>query len=118
MDSGFEFFDTWVKTQKGFLETSLKTQESLRDQWLETLRKSQASFLNASGEVENPQAAELLKLVNTWIGAVIHSSEQLNAEVLRLQKTWGTSIETQIEQSKDLVKALSEYLKKSSVTSK
>lgn len=110
MDKGLEFFDAWAKTQKEFLETSLKTQEAFRAHWLESMKKSQESFFSTAGTLDNPHAKEMLKLFNAWIGTMINTSELFNEEVVKLQQSWGKTLENQIEQSKELVKVFSEYL--------
>lgn len=112
MDKGLEFFDAWAKTQKEFLETSLKTQEAFRNHWLDSMKKSQESFFNVAGTTENPHAKEMLKLFNAWMGTMINTSELFNGEVVKLQQSWGKTLENQIEQSKELVKVFSEYLQK------
>jgi hypothetical protein len=112
MDKGLEFFDTWAKTQKEFLETSLKTQEDFRAHWLDAMKKSQETFINTAGTDENPQAAEMLKLFNAWISTMINTSELFNAEVIKLQQSWSKNLDNQIGQSKELVKVFSEYLQK------
>jgi hypothetical protein len=112
MDKGLEFFDAWAKTQKEFLETSLKTQEAFRAHWLESLKKSQESFFSTASSVNNPHAQEILKLFNVWIGTMINTSELFNSEVVNLQQSWGKTLENQIEQSKELAKVFSEYLQK------
>jgi len=112
MDKGLEFFDAWAKTQKEFLETSLKTQEAFRTNWLESMKKSQESFFSIAGSFDNPHAKEMLKLYNTWIGTMINNSELFNNEVVKLQQSWGNALENQIEQSKELARVFTEYLKK------
>ena len=114
MDKGLEFFDAWAKTQKEFLETSLKTQEVFRAHWLDSMKKSQESFFSTAGSVDNPHALEMLKLFNTWIGTMINTSEIFNDEVVKLQQSWGKTLENQIEQSKELVRVFTEYLQKAS----
>jgi len=112
MDKGLEFFDAWAKTQKDFLETSLKTQEVFRAHWLDSMKKSQESFYSTAGSLDNPHAKEMLKLFNAWIGTMINTSELINDEVVKLQQSWGKTLDNQIEQSKEMVKVFSEYLEK------
>ncbi len=112
MDKGLEFFDAWAKTQKEFLETSLKTQESFRTHWLDSIKKSQESFFSTASTVDNPHAQEILKLFNAWIGTMISTSELFNEEVVKMQQSWGKTLENQIEQSKELTKVFSAYLQK------
>ena len=112
MEKGLEFFDAWAKTQKDFLESSLKSQEVFRSHWLDSMKKSQETFLDSAGSFDNPQSKEALKLFNTWFNSVISSSELFNEEVLKVQKTWEKTLETQLEQSKELVKGFTDFLNK------
>jgi hypothetical protein len=112
MDKGLEFFDAWAKTQKEFFETSLKTQEVFRAHWLDSIKKSQESFFNTASSVDSPHAKEIVKLFNAWIGTMINTSELFNDEVVRLQQSWGKTLDNQIDQSKELAKVFSEYLEK------
>lgn len=112
MEKGIEFFDAWAKTQKDFLEVSLKSQEAFRSQWLDAMKKTQESFLDTANSFDNPQSKEALKFFNTWFSTVINSSELLNNEVLKIQRAWEKTLESQLEQSKELVKGFSDYLKR------
>ena len=112
MDKGLEFFDAWAKTQKDFLETSINTQETFRAHWLDSMKKSQESFLGTAGSVDNPHTKEILKLFNAWIGTMINTSELFNGEFVKLQKSWGQTLENQIEQSKEMTKVFSAYIEK------
>jgi len=112
MDKGIEFFDAWAKTQKEFLDTSLKTQEVFRAHWLDSLKKSQESFFSTANSANNPHAQDILKLFNAWIGTMISTSELFNDEVVKLQQSWGKTLDNQIEQSKELTKVFTEYLQK------
>jgi hypothetical protein len=112
MEKGLEFFEAWSKAQKDFLDSSLKSQEIFRAQWLDSMKKTQETFLNSAGAFDNPQSKEALKLFNTWFNSVISSSELFNEEVLKVQKTWEKTLETQLEQSKELVKGFTDFLSK------
>lgn len=111
MDTGLDFFNAWAKTQKEFLETSLKSQEVFRSHWLESLKKTQESFLVTANSYDNPQSKEVVKLFNTWFNSVISSSELFNEQVLKVQETWQKTLETQIEQSQALAKGFADFLK-------
>jgi hypothetical protein len=84
MATGLDFFDAWAKTQKEFLDTSLKSQEAFRAQWLESIKKTQETFLNTANAYDNPQSREAAKLFNTWFSGVISSSELFNEQVLKV----------------------------------
>jgi hypothetical protein len=111
MDKALEFFDAWAKAQKEFVETSLKSQEVFRLNWLDSMKKTQEFFLTSSGSFENPQAKEMVKLFNNWFSTIITSSQLFNDEIVKMQKSWEKTLETQIEQSKELVKGFSDFLK-------
>jgi hypothetical protein len=111
MDKVLEFFDTWAKTQKEFLETSLKSQEVFRSNWLDSMKKTQESFLTTSSSYDNPQAKEMLNLFNNWFTTMINSSQLFNDEIVKIQKSWEKTLETQIDQSKELVKGFTVFLK-------
>ncbi len=111
MDTGLDFFNNWAKTQKEFLETSLKSQEVFRSHWLDSMKKTQESFLASVGGYDNPQSKEVAKLFNTWFNTVISSSELFNDQVSKVQESWQKTLEIQIEQSQTLVKGFTEYLK-------
>ena len=111
MDTALDFFNAWAKTQKEFLDTSFKSQEAFRSNWLESMKKTQDSFINMTNTYDNPQSKELAKLFNTWFNTVISSSELFNDQVLKMQQSWQKTLEAQIEQSKDLVQSFSAYLK-------
>lgn len=111
MDIGLDFFNAWAKTQKEFLETSLKSQEVFRSHWLDSMKKTQDSFMNMANAYDTPQSKELAKLFNTWFNTVISSSELFNDQALKMQQSWQKTLEVQMDQSKELVKGFSEYLK-------
>ena len=111
MPTGVDFFDAWAKTQKEFLESSLKSQETFRSQWLESIKKTQETFNNTANAYDNPQSKEVAKLFNTWFTSVVNSSELFNDQVLKMQQAWEKALEIQLEQSKELVKGFSEFIK-------
>lgn len=118
METGLDFFNAWAKTQQEFLETSLKSQEAFRSQWLESMKKTQESFASMAGAYDNPQTKEAAKLFNNWFNTVISSSELFNEQVLKLQQSWQKTLEIQVEQSKELVKGFSEYIKQAQAAGK
>lgn len=112
MEKGLEFFDAWAKTQKDLIESSLKSQEIFRSQWLDSMKKTQEAFLSSAGSFDNPQSKEALKLFNTWFNSVISSSELFNQEVQKIQQTWEKLLENQLEQSKEIAKGFTDFLSK------
>lgn len=118
MDITLDYFNTWAKTQKEFLDTSLKSQEVFRSHWLESMKKTQDSFMSMANAYDNPQSKELAKLFNTWFGTVISSSELFNDQALKMQQSWQKTLEMQMEQSKDLFQSFSTYLKQAQAAGK
>lgn len=111
MEKGLEFFDAWAKSQKDFLDASLKSQEEFRSHWLDSMRKMQQSFLASAGSTDNPQNKEMLNFFNTWFGTMMNSTEVFSDEVVKIQKTWKSTLEKQMEVSRQLVKNFSDYFK-------
>jgi hypothetical protein len=118
MDVSLDFFDTWAKTQKEFLDSSLKTQEAFRSHWLDSMKKSQDSFMGMANSYDNPQSKELAKFFNTWFSTVISSSELFNDQALKMQQSWQKTLELQMEQSKELVQGFSDFLKQTQAAAK
>lgn len=114
MDTGLDFFNAWAKAQKDFLETSLKSNEVFRTQWLDSMKKTQDAFVNVAGSHDNPQGKEIAKLFNAWFGTMIRSSELFNDEVLKIQKSWEKALEIQLDQGQEMLKSFSEFLKQTS----
>lgn len=110
MDKGIEFFEAWTKTQKDILDNTFKTQEIFRNHWLESMKKTQEAFQTAASSFDNPQSKEALKLFNTWFEGVISTTSLYNEEVVKLQQTWEKTLDVQLTQSKDLVKAFTDFL--------
>jgi hypothetical protein len=109
MDKGIEFFDAWAKSQKEFLEASLKSQEEFRAHWLESMKGMQEFFLKTAGPSETPQSKEMLNFFNSWFSTMLKSSEIFSDEAVKIQKTWKTALEHQMEMSRELVKNFSNF---------
>lgn len=111
MEKGLEFFDAWAKAQREFLETSLKSQEVFRNSWLDSMKKAQETFLHTANGFDTPQSKEIVKLFNIWFETTLNSSQIFSDEVLKIQHSWEKALEKQVDQSKELIKGFSEFLK-------
>ncbi len=108
MEKGLEFFDVWVKSQKGFLETGLESQKEFMTNWTESIQKLQASFLNLEGFKEGP-GKEMLNLFNPWFNTISNSAKVFSDEVVKIQETWKSTFEKQIEISREMAKNSFEF---------
>lgn len=113
MDTGLNFFSNWAKNQGEILETTLKSQEVFRSHWLESMKKTQESFLATVSSYDNPQSKEAANLFSKWFDYVIGSTEVFNDQVTKLQHIWQNTLRTQLEQSQALTNDFVDYLKKS-----
>ncbi len=109
MEKAFEFFDTWLKSQKDFLDNWLRSQKELMDNWLDSIKKLQMSFGTLAGTKGGSQ--ELFDLFNSWFTTMLGSSRAFTEGITNLQNAWKTTIEKQMEMSKELAKQFFEIYK-------
>ena len=110
MDKGLEFFDAWVKSQKEFLDTWSKSQKELMANWTESTKTLQDSIVNIGAAQEGP-TKEMTNLFNSLFTTVTNSTKILSEEVGKIQETWKTTFEKQMETSRELVKHFSQFFK-------
>ena len=109
MEKAAEFFDAWAKSQKEFMENWMKSQKEFMENWTEATKKLQESFMNMGGSQEGP-AKDMFTLYNSWITTMVNSSKAFTDEATKMQETWKSTVEKQVEMSKEMVKSLSELL--------
>jgi hypothetical protein len=102
MEKAFEFFDPWLKSQKDFLNNWIRSQKELMDNWLDSIKKLRMSFDAMAGTQGGSQ--ELFKLFNSWFTTMLISSEAFTEGITNLQNAWKTTIDKQIEMSKEIAK--------------
>ena len=95
MDKMNELFDAWMKSQKDFM-----------DNWSEATKKMQETFLNMGVPQEGPMK-EPLNLYKTWFTTIANSSKVFTDEAGRLQETWKSAVEKQMDMSREAVKNFS-----------
>ena len=112
MEKAFEFFDTWLKSQKDFLDNWLMYQEGLSN-WIEATKKIQESLNNMSGilgfQAGSPRVSDLF---TSWFTLMLNSSKQLTEWIIALQNVWKTMMEKQMEMSKEIAKQFFDLLTK------
>ena len=102
MEKAFEFFDTWVKSQKDFLGNWTGSQKELMDNWIESIKKIQLSFSTMAGT--RGGSPLLLERFNSWYITMLSSSMAFTEGITNLQNAWKTTIEKQMDMSKELAK--------------
>ncbi len=111
MYEGAEIFESWFKLQKEFMENWMKSQKEFMENWTEASKKLQESFLNLGGAKEGLPGHEMLGAYNTWLNTMMDSSKIFTDEAIKIQETWKTSVEKQMEMSKEMFKNFSEFSK-------
>jgi hypothetical protein len=89
MERASDFFDAWLKLQRGFIEN-----------WLETTKKIQQSFSNTTGFYAGPP--QFPDFFNPWFTIMLNTSKAFTEWVVNLQNLWRTMIEKQMEISKEI----------------
>ena len=79
-----EFADSWVKSQKEFMEN-----------WTESIKKLQASFMNMGGSQDGP-TKEIFSLYNPWLTAMLNASKVFTGESEKTQDTWEKTVENKM----------------------
>ena len=114
MEKAFEFFDTWVRSQKDFLGNWTGSQKELMDNWLDSIKKIQLSFGTMAG---TPRVTpQLLERFNSWYITMLSSSRAFTEGITNLQDAWKTMIEKQMEMSKELTKQFLDLVAKAEET--
>jgi predicted solute-binding protein len=102
MEKAFEFIDPWLRSQKNFLDNWTGSQKELMDNWIESIKKIQLSFgTMADTRRVSPQ---LLERFNSWYITMLSSSRAFTEGITDLQNAWKTTIEKQMEMSKEFAK--------------
>ncbi len=108
METQLDYFDACTNAQKAFIENMLNAQQQLRSQWMDSVQKLQDTVNQLPGIQDNPQAKEALKFYNPWFSTMLNTTKALGDDALKVQETLNSSIEKQIEISRELVSSLSE----------
>lgn len=101
MEKAMEFFDGWLKTQKEFMENWVKAQKEFMENWAEATRKLQEPLLNLGSSQEGP-AKDVLNFYNSWVSTMVNSSKAFTDEVIKIQETWKSTVEKQMEMSREM----------------
>ncbi len=110
MEKGLELFDAWVKSQKEYLETWLKSQKDFMTNWTESLKKLQESFINLGASQEGP-GKEMANILNSLFSNMANFTKVLSDETLKMQETWKSTLDKQMEMSREMVKNFPELFK-------
>jgi hypothetical protein len=110
MEKALELYDTWLKSQKDFLNNWTGSQKELMDNWLESIEKIQMSFGTMAGTQGGSQ--QFFNLFNSWFTTMLSSSKAFTEGITNLQNAWKTTIEKQMEMSKEASKHIIDLLTK------
>ncbi len=113
MDKMFEYVDAWMRSQKEFMEGWVRSQKRFMDDWTMATKIIGDSLLRAGGPPEG-QTKEIMELYQSALMSLIDSSKVLSSEAEKIQEQWKQTVEKQMDMSNEMVKNLSEVLKKAS----
>jgi hypothetical protein len=111
METQLDYFDAWTNTQKAFMGNILNAQKQMRSHWMNTLQKMQETINELPGVQENAPVKEALNLYNPWFNTMLNTTKVLGDEALKVQETLSSSLEKQVEISRELVSSLSDLAK-------
>ncbi|HEX9137061.1 MAG TPA: hypothetical protein VF905_08975 [Nitrospirota bacterium] len=111
MDRVLEFIDLWMKAQKEFMDQWVKSQKEFMENWLAATQKMQESFLAMGGPREG-ETKETFDLYKAWLTTMANSSKVMSEEATKVQETWKTSVERQMDLNRELVKNFSDLFNK------
>ena len=110
MDKAMELVDSWMKSQKEFMDNLVKSQKEATEKWAEATKKMQASMMSLGGSQEGP-AKEVMGLYNSWLTTMVNSAKSFADESGKIQATWKSTVEKQMEMTREMVSKLSELFK-------
>jgi len=115
MEKAAEILETWFKSQREFMENWTKSQKEFMENWTESSKKLQESFLNLDALKEGMPGKEMFTMYNSWFNTMVNSSKIFTDEAIKIQDTWKTSVEKQMEMSQEMFKKFPEFFKKEAV---
>ena len=107
-----ELLDAWTKTQQEFLETWMKSQQQFFSHWTESAKKLQDSFAAMGEGKEGLASKELLGLYGTWVNTMVNSTRLFSEEAVKIQETWKSTFDKQLEISREVLKSFSALYQK------
>lgn len=110
MEKAMEFFDAWIKSQKEFLDNWVKSQRDFMNNWTESTKKLQESFMSLGWTQQGP-GKEMLSVYTSWVNTMVNSSKVFTDEAVKIQENWRTTMERQMEMSREMTKNFLDLLK-------
>jgi hypothetical protein len=88
MEKAFDFFDTWLRSQKDFLNNRIRlnnwirSQKELMDNWFDSIKKVQMSFSTMVGPLGG--SPQLLELFNSWFTTMLSLTKAFTEGITNL----------------------------------
>jgi hypothetical protein len=95
----------------------MKTQKEATEKWVEATKKMQASMMSLGGSQEGP-VKEMMGLYNSWLTTMVNSAKTFSDESGKIQATWKSTVEKQMEMTREMVSKLSEMFKQTAAKKK
>ena len=110
MNNVMDLVDSCMKTQKDFMDSCTKAQKDGLERWAEATVKLQKPFLNMMGTQEGPMR-DLLGFYSNGLTTMMNSAKTVADESGRIQEVWKSTVEKQMEMTREMVGKLSELFK-------
>jgi len=106
MENIVEIANTWMKSQKEFMESWVNSQRRFMENWAEATKIMQTSLLNMGGPQEGA-TKEIFNLYKSALTTMVDSSKVLTDEAEKIQETLKSTAEKQMDMGREMVKNLS-----------
>jgi hypothetical protein len=111
MDKAMEIVDSWMKSQKEFMDGLMRSQKSAVEQWAEATKKMQETLVDLAGANAPAPVKELQALYSSWLTTMVNSAKSFADESTKMQETWKGTVEKQMDMTREMVAKLSDLFK-------
>ena len=111
MNKAMEIVDSWMKSQKEFMDNAVKSQRAAVEQWAEATKKMQETLVSLAGANAPAPVKEMQALYASWLTTMVNSAKSFADESAKMQETWKGTVEKQMEMTREMVTKLSDLFK-------
>lgn len=106
MERTFEFIDAWFKMQTEFVGTLAGLQKDFLDNFIESSKKIQQTFLGAAGE--GLPGKQMTDYYDMWFSTAVNSSRAFTDQIIKMQETWKASVNRQLDSGREMFRSFAE----------
>lgn len=109
MNNVMDMMDSFMKSQKAFMDSCAKAQKEGVEHWAEATVKLQKPFLNMGGAQEGPMK-DLLGYYGNCVATMTNSAKTVADESGRIQEAWKSAVEKQMELAREMMQKMTVFL--------